>query len=212
MAAINARRRRKVASGVVRAGLVLSVVLITAFVLHHPVALVLRQLTRLADGSGGGSGSARASRTSSADGRSLTGTPRSCNRLSHCRMCVTPCRAVSHISCSFRAEERLLQDSFLSANASIVDEITALGHALLHPPKQPDAAGANRVGCLPDHWTGNPGDYNLTRWVQAWQHRLPKLQLCHCMFAPGPGLKVSKRTIVHVAGRPSLAWRTRMMW
>ena len=97
MAAFNARRRRKVASGAVRAGLVLSVVLITAFVLHHPVTLVLRQLTRLAGGSSGGSGSARASRKSS-DGRSLTGTARLCTRLSNCWMCGTSCRAVNHIS------------------------------------------------------------------------------------------------------------------
>jgi hypothetical protein len=63
------------------------------------------------------------------------------------------------------AEERLLQDTFFGANASIVDEITALGHALLHPPKEPVAAGGTRAGCLPDHWTGNPGDYNLTKWA-----------------------------------------------
>lgn len=60
-------------------------------------------------------------------------------------------------------EERLLEDTFFGANASIVDEITALGHALLHPPKEPAASGRKRAGCLPDHWTGNPGDYNLTK-------------------------------------------------
>lgn len=72
MATINPRRRRKVASGMVRAALVLAVVLITAFVLHRPVTLVLRQLTRLASGSSSG-GNASSGRGASADGRSVTG-------------------------------------------------------------------------------------------------------------------------------------------
>lgn len=68
-----------------------------------------------------------------------------------------------------RAEDRLQQDAFFSANASLVDEIAHLGNVLLHPPKEPDAAagsGKRRgVGCLPDAWTGNAHDYNLTRWA-----------------------------------------------
>ncbi len=68
-----------------------------------------------------------------------------------------------------RAEDRLQQDAFFSANASLVDEIAHLGNVLLHPPKEPDAAagsGKRRgVGCLPDAWTGNSHDYNLTRWA-----------------------------------------------
>lgn len=70
-------------------------------------------------------------------------------------------------SCSICAEVRLQQDAFFSANASIVDEIAALGHALLHPPKELAAAAGRAKGCLPDHWTGSPGDYNLTRCTSA---------------------------------------------
>jgi hypothetical protein len=75
MAPFSARRRRKVASGFVRAGVVLAVVLVTAFALHHPVGLVLHQFVRLARGrSGGSSVSTQPGRTGSTDGRSLTGT------------------------------------------------------------------------------------------------------------------------------------------
>lgn len=75
MAPFSARRRRKVASGIVRVGVVLAVVLVTAFALHHPVGLVLQQLVRLAHGSSGSSSvSSQPGRTGSTDGRSLTGT------------------------------------------------------------------------------------------------------------------------------------------
>ena len=75
MAPFSARRRRKVAGGILRAGVVLSVVLVTAFVLHHPVNLVLRHFAGLAEGrSGTGSANAGPGGTSSAEGRSLTGT------------------------------------------------------------------------------------------------------------------------------------------
>lgn len=72
METFNLRRRRKAASSIVRASLVLTVVLITAFVLHHPVNFVLRQIARLPTRSGG----TVSGRGGSADGRSLTGEAR----------------------------------------------------------------------------------------------------------------------------------------
>lgn len=72
MAALNPRRRRKVASGAVRAALVLLVVLVTAFALHHPVTHVLRNLAQLAPGKATG-GKDSDGRGDAADGRSLTG-------------------------------------------------------------------------------------------------------------------------------------------
>lgn len=75
---------------------------------------------------------------------------------------------VTHSTKHLRAEDRLRQDAFFNANTSLVDELAHLGNVLLHPPKEPGdaAAGAGRrraAGCLPNTWTGDPHDYNLTR-------------------------------------------------